>query len=268
MNICEERGHLRTPGRLYLLGHAIRTAFTLRPNTRYGFGGQSLTRDQTRGVFGQVMGLVAATIAFLALGAYIGRNLTGGGFFLFFLGAFACIFGLQFATARGHEQLAVGLLFGLGLSSACRSRPCSRSTPRPTPARSIRRPVRRRCSSARCGSYGYATRRDLSSWARTLFWALLALIVFGLIATFVAIPGGNVIYSVLGLVVFGGFTIFDFNRLRRADMASAVPIAASIFLDIFNVFLFMLRLFGGGNGQLRRRLAGSAVPAHQSSSAT
>jgi modulator of FtsH protease len=97
------------------------------------------------------------------------------------------------------------------------------------------------------GSYGYATRRDLSSWARTLFWALLALIVFGLLAMFVAIPGGNVIYSVLGLVVFGGFTIFDFNRLRRAEMASAVPIAASIFLDIFNVFLLLLSLFGGGN---------------------
>jgi modulator of FtsH protease len=48
-------------------------------------------------------------------------------------------------------------------------------------------------------------------------------------------------------VIFGGFTIFDFNRLRRTpNMNSAVPIAASIFLDIFNVFLFMLRLFGGG----------------------
>ena len=54
------------------------------------------------------------------------------------------------------------------------------------------------------------------------------------------------IYTVLGLVIFGGFTIFDFNRLRRADMASAVPIAASIFLDIFNVFLFFLQIFGGG----------------------
>jgi FtsH-binding integral membrane protein len=68
-----------------------------------------------------------------------------------------------------------------------------------------------------------------------------------LIATFVAIPGGNVIYAVLGLGVFGAFTIFDFNRLRRADMSSAVPIAASIFLDVFNVFLLLLSLFGGGN---------------------
>jgi modulator of FtsH protease len=96
------------------------------------------------------------------------------------------------------------------------------------------------------GAYGYATRRDLSSWARTLFWALLGLIVFGIVGIFVAIPNGNVIYAVAGLVIFGAFTIFDFNRLRRASMSSAVPIAASIFLDIFNVFLFMLRLFGGG----------------------
>jgi modulator of FtsH protease len=52
---------------------------------------------------------------------------------------------------------------------------------------------------------------------------------------------------VLGLVVFGGFTIFDFNRLRRSNMASAPSIAAGIFLDIFNVFLLFLTLFGGGN---------------------
>jgi FtsH-binding integral membrane protein len=62
----------------------------------------------------------------------------------------------------------------------------------------------------------------------------------------VSIPNGNIIYCVLGLVIFGGFTVFDFNRLRRADMASSVPIAASIFLDIFNVFLLLLNLFAGG----------------------
>ena len=48
-----------------------------------------------------------------------------------------------------------------------------------------------------------------------------------------------------GLAIFGAFTIFDFNRLRRANPAGAVPIAASIFLDIFNVFLLFLQLFGG-----------------------
>jgi FtsH-binding integral membrane protein len=49
---------------------------------------------------------------------------------------------------------------------------------------------------------------------------------------------------VAGLVIFGGYTILDFNRLRRAGVDSAVPIAASIFLDVLNIFLFFLQLFG------------------------
>jgi FtsH-binding integral membrane protein len=71
------------------------------------------------------------------------------------------------------------------------------------------------------------------------------LIAFGILAIFVAIPAGNVIYAVAGIVIFGAFTIFDFNRLRRADAESAIVLAASIFLDIFNVFLLLLDLFGG-----------------------
>jgi FtsH-binding integral membrane protein len=71
--------------------------------------------------------------------------------------------------------------------------------------------------------------------------------VFGLVTIFISIPQANVIYAVLGLVIFGGFTIIDFNRLRRANNSAAIPIAAGIFLDIFNVFLFFLQLFGNRN---------------------
>jgi Inhibitor of apoptosis-promoting Bax1 len=62
------------------------------------------------------------------------------------------------------------------------------------------------------GALGCATRRDLSSWARLLFWALLALIVFGVVLIFINIPHANIIYGVLGIVIFGGYTIVDFNR--------------------------------------------------------
>jgi modulator of FtsH protease len=52
---------------------------------------------------------------------------------------------------------------------------------------------------------------------------------------------------VLGLLIFAGFTLFDFQRLRRnTDAASAPLLAASIFLDILNVFLFLLEIFSGG----------------------
>jgi FtsH-binding integral membrane protein len=214
---------------------------------QYAIDGRALTRDETRGVFGQVMGLVALTVGCTALGAYIGRNLSGGTGLLLFLGAFACIFGLQFATSRGREQLAIGLLFGLGLLLGMAVGPVIAVYAKADPAALWQAAGSTAAFVAGLGAYGYATRRDLSSWYRVLFWALLALIVVGIVLLFVAIPGANIIYSVLGLIVFGGFTIFDFNRLRRANQASAIPIAAGIFLDIFNIFLFMLRIFGGRN---------------------
>jgi FtsH-binding integral membrane protein len=98
------------------------------------------------------------------------------------------------------------------------------------------------------GAAGYATRRDLSGVARLCFWALIALIVFGIVLIFVRIPGGSLIYSVLGLVIFAGLTMFDFQRLRRSkDIDSAPLLAASIFLDALNVFLFFLRIFSRNN---------------------
>jgi modulator of FtsH protease len=209
-------------------------------------GGVAVTRDRTRAVFGQVMGLVALTVGCAALGAYIGRNLSGGTGIVLFIGAFACIFGLNYAASRGHEQLAIGLLFGLGLLIGMAVGPVLAVYAKAQPSVLWQAAGATGAFVAGLGAYGYATRRDLSSWARTLFWALIALIVLGIVLIFVSIPHGNIIYAVLGLVIFGGFTIFDFNRLRRANMASAVPIAAGIFLDIFNVFLLMLRLLGGG----------------------
>jgi FtsH-binding integral membrane protein len=209
-------------------------------------GRTAVTRDSTRAVFGQVMGLVALTVGCTALGAYITRNMSGHAWIAFFIGAFACIFGLNMASSRGHEQLAIALLFGLGLLLGLAVGPVLDQYAKAQPQALYQAAGATAAFVAALGAYGYATRRDLSSWARTLFWALLALIVFGIVGIFVAIPHGNVIYAVLGLVIFGAFTIFDFNRLRRANMASTVPIAAGIFLDIFNIFLFFLRLFGGG----------------------
>ena len=209
--------------------------------------GGALAREDTRTVFGQVMGLVALTVGCTALGAYVGRNLSGGTGLLFFIGAFACIFGLNIAASRGREQLAIGLLFGLGLCLGLAVAPVIAYYGHADPAALWQAAGATGAFVAALGAIGYATRRDLSVYARMLFWALVALIVFGIAAIFVSIPHANIIYCVLGLVIFGGFTIVDFNRLRRANMASAVPIAAGIFLDIFNIFLIMLRLFGNRN---------------------
>jgi modulator of FtsH protease len=65
------------------------------------------------------------------------------------------------------------------------------------------------------------------------------------ISIFVQMPGSSLAYSLAGLAIFAALVLGDFQRLRRAnDVASAPLIAASIFLDALNVFLFFVNLFG------------------------
>ena len=205
-----------------------------------------LARDEARAVFGQVMGLVSFTLGFLALGAYIGRDMTGAIGLVFFIAGFGCIFGLNIAAARGREQLAITLLFGLGLLLGLALGPVLNDYVEADPSAVWQAAGATGAFVAALGAVGYLTRRDLSSWYRVLFGALLALLAFGVVAIFASIPAENLIWSIAGLVIFGGYTVLDFNRLRRAGQASAVPIAASIFLDVLNIFLFMLSLLGGG----------------------
>jgi uncharacterized protein len=208
-------------------------------------GGEAIAHDRARELLGQVMGYVAVTVGFAALGAYLGRDLSGVTGLVLFIAGFATIVGLNIAAARGREQLAIGLLFGMGLLLGLAVAPVIAEYADADPSALWQAAGATAAFVAGCGAYGYATRRDLSSWARTLFWALLGLIVFGVVAIFVSIPNSNLIYAVAGLGIFGAFTIFDFNRLRRSTPDAAVPIAAAIFLDIFNIFLLALDLFGG-----------------------
>jgi modulator of FtsH protease len=208
-------------------------------------GREAIAHDRARELLGQVMGYVAVTIGFAALGAYLGRDLGGATGLVLFIGTIPVVLGLSIAAAKGHEQLAVGLLFGLGLVLGLAVAPIIADYASADPSTLWQAAGATAAFVAATGAYGYATRRDLSSWGRTLFWALLGLIVFGIVAIFASIPGSNVIYAVAGIGIFGAFTIFDFNRLRRSTPDAAVPIAAGIFLDIFNVFLLALDLFGG-----------------------
>ena len=206
--------------------------------------GTTIERD-ARELLGQVMGLVAVEVGFAALGAYLGRDLSGATGLLLFIAAFASIIALTRAAARGREQLAIGLLFGLGLLTGLAVAPVIADYANADPSALWQAAAATAAFVAATGAYGYATRRDLSSWERPLLWGLVGLIVFGLVAILVSIPGSHIIYALAGLGIFGAFTIVDFNRLRRASDQSAAAIAASIFLDIFNVFLLLLDLFGG-----------------------
>ncbi len=192
------------------------------------------------------MGYVAATAGFFALGAYAGRDLSYGWAFAGFIAAFACLIAMNF-TARQSGSASAGLLFAVGLLLGLAMSPTLTYYAGVNPQALWQAGGATALFIAGCGAAGYATRRDLSGLARASFWALLALIMFGVmfgvLMIFASSPGGALAYSILGLVIFAGLTMSDFQRLRRSKGIDSAPLMASIFLDALNVFQFFLQIF-------------------------
>jgi hypothetical protein len=130
---------------------------------RAALSGRAVERD-ARALLGQVMGYVAVTVGFSALGAYLGRDLSGGAGLVFFIGTFAAIVGLNVAVARGREQLAIG---------CCSARPAARPRGRAGHRRlRRRRPVRPVAGGRRHrGVHRRARRVRLRHPPRPLAWA-------------------------------------------------------------------------------------------------
>ena len=202
-------------------------------------------RDRTRTLFGQVMLLVAMTAGFFALGAYLGRNLSHTAAFIAYIVAFGCLLFMHVAARRSAGASTVllmvfGVLMGVALA------PTLVYYASTNPRILWQAGGATALFMAGFGAAGYATRRDLAWLARISFIALIALIIFGIVLIFVHIPHASLIWAILGLVVFAGLTAADFQRLRRSQGLDSAPlIAASIFLDILNVFFFFLRIFSG-----------------------
>jgi modulator of FtsH protease len=206
----------------------------------------SVTRGDTQStqtLFSQTMGLVAATTGLFALGAYLGRNLTPGWGWVFFIGAFACLIGMRYAVKAGSVSV-VGLLFAFGLLIGLGTAPTIAYYASTDPAAVWQAGGATALFMVGLGAVGYGTRRDLSGLARLASFALLGLIVFGIVTIFANIPNGALIYAVVGLLIFAALTVVDFQRLRASNDESTAPMmAASIFLDGLNVFLFFLQIF-------------------------
>jgi modulator of FtsH protease len=139
--------------------------------------------QDTQTLFAQTMWLVAVTTGLFAFGAYVGRDLSTGWGLVFFVAAFACLIGMKFAVrASSSPAVALLLLFGflIGLGTAPTIAYYAGAGPE----------VVWEAGGATAlfmtglGAAGYATRRDLSGIARASFWALLALIIFGIVTIF------------------------------------------------------------------------------------
>ncbi|HVN62926.1 MAG TPA: Bax inhibitor-1 family protein [Gaiellaceae bacterium] len=211
-------------------------------------GGDTTVTSRSEGntLFAQTMGLVAATGGLFALGAYLGRDLSIGWGIAFWVASFACLVAMSFGVRAG-EEIGVGLLFLFGLLVGLAMAPTIAYYADTSPQAVWQAGGATALFVAGFGAAGWATRRDLSVYARLLFWALVGLILYGIVLIFAQIPDGARVYSILGLVIFAGYVMFDFQRLRLTTNSDSAPLlASSIFVDLLNVFNFFLSLFGGG----------------------
>ena len=96
--------------------------------------------------------------------------------------------------------------------------------------------------------YGLTSRRDFSAWGSFLTVGLIVLIVAMVINMFVQSVGAMLWMAAVGVLIFSGLLVFDTWRFMRSGQFGPddyVFAAVQIYLDLLNMFMFILSLLGG-----------------------
>lgn len=96
---------------------------------------------------------------------------------------------------------------------------------------------------------------DFAWLGKFLFIGLIGLIIVAIIRLFVKINGTlGKIYASFGVIIFTGYLLFDFNKLAKLkqiaevnNWETALDFAISIYLDIVNLFLYLIQLLSSSN---------------------
>ncbi len=103
--------------------------------------------------------------------------------------------------------------------------------------------------------YGLTTKKDLTSWGSFLVMGLFGVIIASVVNIFMHSSTMNFIISIAGVIVFTGLTAYDTQKLTM--MGESMPDDAAVvrrgtilgaltlYLDFINLFLMLLRIFGG-----------------------
>lgn len=97
---------------------------------------------------------------------------------------------------------------------------------------------------------------NLASFGKALFFAVIGLLVMSLLQIFFPMfrtQGMELLISGAGIVIFALFTAFDLQRIERQAAVGANPflLALSLYLDIYNLFLYILRFMTALSGDRR-----------------
>ncbi len=106
---------------------------------------------------------------------------------------------------------------------------------------------------------GFTTQLDLTRFGTYLMMGLIGLLIAMVVNLFLGSGGLDLIISIVGVLIFTALTAYDTQKIKhiaadpsiQADGSIAMKLsligALTLYLDFINLFLFLLRLMGGGS---------------------
>lgn len=100
--------------------------------------------------------------------------------------------------------------------------------------------------------FGTFTNLSLDKLGNTLLMMLLGIIIASLINIFVGSNTMDIIICIIGMIVFIGYISYDMKKLpvlfdSLGEENGAIYGAFQLYLDFINIFIYLLRLFGGND---------------------
>ena len=100
-----------------------------------------------------------------------------------------------------------------------------------------------------CAFISWNSDYDFSSWGKILLFSLLGAIVVGLLNLFIFQSEiFEVIINLIITAIFVGYMLYDVNRIKQEqfeeDKNLPIQLAFQLYLDLINLFIKLLQLFG------------------------
>ena len=212
-----------------------------------------LDTRSTASLLSKVLWITTAGFLFTAFGAYIAPPTLGFSYMLVLLLNMGLIFAISTASRRS-SGLALALFYAFTTLMGVQISPILNQYMHSAAGQTIvfQAAATTALGMAAMGVIAQFANFNYMKVGRIAFFALLGLVVIGLIGMFVHFvsPG---LYAWLSLIISSVLLLVDFMRLRdRGQDYGAVQMALSIYLDAVNIFIALLQIFGNGSGRRDR----------------
>jgi FtsH-binding integral membrane protein len=219
------------------------------PNTpiRTGYGTLD-TPSRDTSLLDRVLGWLALSLVLTAGGVYgwqaLGMRLP---WFLALIVMIGLIFAIQWAVRAGNGALGAALFAVFSISEGMLIAPVVDLYLRVNPSAVGNAVLGTAGIFVLSGGFVWVSNRNFAAWGKWLLGALLIGILLAVVSIFFPAAVPQLFLDMFLGVVFVGLTIFDFWRVKaqRPGDDSALLIALSLYLDFINIFLILLRIFGG-----------------------